>query len=130
MNLAFAKIPMGWHTVFACIAGSVVGTMLSLIIRACVKSITPFELSFLGILTILLMDILFGMIKLIPVKDKRTGQIKKWQLGSWLHMPASHRFNLKSRAAVKLNIRTTQVAAAFAFAYPLLGGLFFQSGIL
>jgi hypothetical protein len=50
--------------------------------------------------------------------------------GTWLHMPASHRFDLKARAAVKRGIRTTQIAFAFVFTYPLLGGLFFQSGIL
>jgi hypothetical protein len=44
-------------------------------------------------------------------------------------MPASHRFDLKARAAVKRGIRTTNFACAFGLAYPLLGGLFFQSGI-
>jgi len=29
--------------------------------------------------------------------------------GTWLHLPASHRFDLKARAAVKLGIRTTYV---------------------
>jgi len=50
--------------------------------------------------------------------------------GTWLHMPASHRFDLKARAAVKRGIQTTQFAVAFCLAYPLLGGLFFQSGIV
>jgi hypothetical protein len=43
-------------------------------------------------------------------------------------MPASHRFDLKARAAVKRGLRTTQFASAFGLAYPLLGGIFFQSG--
>ena len=29
--------------------------------------------------------------------------------GTWLHMPASHRFDLKARAVVKRNIQTTYV---------------------
>jgi hypothetical protein len=45
-------------------------------------------------------------------------------------MPASHRFDLKARAAVKRGIRTNQFASAFGLAYPLLGGIFFQSGIV
>ena len=45
-------------------------------------------------------------------------------------MPASHRFDLKARAAVKRGVQTCQLAAAFGFTYPVLGGLFFQSGIL
>ena len=65
-------------------------------------------------------------------------------------MPASHRFDLKARAAVKRNIQTTYVfkfayryrfqishrlfsnrhlTSGFCFIYPVLGGLFFQSGI-
>jgi hypothetical protein len=52
-----------------------------------------------------------------------------YKTGTWLHMPASHRFDLKARAAVKRCVRTTQFAITFALAYPLLGGIFFQSGI-
>jgi len=44
-------------------------------------------------------------------------------------MPASHRFDLKARALLKLAIRTTQIAVFFGFLYPILGGLFFQSEI-
>jgi hypothetical protein len=110
----------------------------------------PFESLFCPPLSLIATDILFGMIKFIPVKDKRTGQVKRWSIGmifpsfilhhtrttlshnktgTWLHMPASHRFDLKARAAVKRGIRTALFAVAFALAYPLLGGLFFQSGI-
>ena len=76
--------------------------------------------------------------------------------GTWLHMPASHRFDLKARAAVKRGILNTYVSSnlcrlflqnslilffnfvshlnrhftvSFGLAYPLLGGLFFQSRI-
>ena len=45
-------------------------------------------------------------------------------------MPASHRFDLKARAAVKRGIQTTHFTVAFGLAYPLLGGIFFQSGIV
>ena len=44
-------------------------------------------------------------------------------------MPASHRFDLRARAAVRRNLQTTQFTFAFGYTYPLLGGLFFQSGI-
>jgi hypothetical protein len=45
-------------------------------------------------------------------------------------MPASHRFDLKARGAVKRGIQTTHFTVAFGLAYPLLGGIFFQSGIV
>jgi hypothetical protein len=151
MNLAFAKIPIGGHTVCACVAASVVSVLISILMRSSVNTIVPFEVLFVGIFTLIVGDILYGMIKFIPVKDKRTDQVKTWAIGryffcfilhhtrtthlhnktgTWLHMPASHRFDLKARAAVKRGIRTTQFALTFAFAYPLLGGIFFQSGIV
>jgi hypothetical protein len=151
MNLAFAKIPIGGHTVCACVAASVVSVLISILMRSSVNTIVPFEVLFVGIFTLIVGDILYGMIKFIPVKDKRIGQVKTWAIGmifssfilhhtrtthshnktgTWLHMPASHRFDLKARAAVKRGIQTTQFASAFALTYPLLGGLFFQSGIV
>jgi hypothetical protein len=133
------------------VATSAVCVLISILIRSSVNTIVPFEVLFVGILTLIASDILYGMIKFIPVKDKRTGQVKRWSIGmifsslilhhtrtthshnktgTWLHMPASHRFDLKARAAVKRGIQTTQFASAVALAYPLLGGLFFQSGIV
>ena len=64
------------------------------------------EVSTGGILNFIVTDILFGMIKFIPVKDKRTGQTKHYGIGTFLHMPATHRFDLKARAGVKRGIQT------------------------
>jgi hypothetical protein len=150
MNLAFAKIPIGGHTVCAYVASSAVYVLILMLLRSSVNTIVPFEVLFAGILGLTAMDILYGMIKFIPVRDKRTGQVKRWSIGmifssfvihhirktftyktgTWVHMPASHRFDLKARAAVKRGIQTTQFGTAFALAYPLLGGIFFQSGIV
>jgi hypothetical protein len=149
MNLAFAKIPFGGHTVCACVALYAKDVLISILMRSSVNTVVPFEVLFMAILGFIVGDILYGMIKFIHIKDKRTGQVKTWAIGmifssfilyhtrtthshnktgTWLHMPASHRFDLKARAAVKRGLRTTQVSLAFALAYPLLGGLFFQSG--
>jgi len=81
-NLAFAKIPMGGHTVCACVAASVVAVCLSVSLRSIIETIIPFEVMFVGILSLILCDILFGMIKFIPVKDERTGQTKRWAIGT------------------------------------------------
>jgi len=135
MNLAFAKIPSGAHTVYACVALAAIVTLVSVLLRASLATIVPFEALFIGVTSCIVSDIVYGMIKFIPVKDKRTGQTKRWaigmiclshhlssshfslqdhtlhaQTGTWLHMPASHRFNPKARGAVKRNITTTYVA--------------------
>ncbi len=82
LNLAFAKIPVGRHTVCACVAASVVGVCVSISLRSIIEAIVPFEVVFVGILGLILMDILCGMIKFIPVKDERTGQTKRWAIGT------------------------------------------------
>ena len=71
-----------------------------------VTSIVPFEAPVAGILNFIVSEILFGMIKFIAVKDKRTGQTKYHGLGTFLHMPATHRFDLKARAGVKRGLQT------------------------
>ena len=81
-NLAFAKIPLGLHTVYACAAVSGTAILLSFMFRAMVGSIVPFEVLFIGIINMILCDILYGMIKFIPVKDRRTGQTKRWAIGT------------------------------------------------
>ena len=82
MNLAFAKIPIGIHTVWACLVGSFVVFVLSFLFRLGVSTILAFEAIIVGVLVPILMDILYGMIKFIPVKDKRTGQTKRWAIGT------------------------------------------------
>jgi len=81
MNLAFAKIPLGGHTVCACVAVSAVCVLISILLRSSLATIVPFEALFVGILGFIATEILFGMIKFIPVKDKRTGQYKRWSIG-------------------------------------------------
>ena len=85
MNLAFAKIPIGVHTVWACLAVSLVAIMISILLRLGVSTILPFEAIILGVLVPILMDILYGWIKFIPVKDKRTGRTKRWAIGIFSH---------------------------------------------
>ena len=82
MNLAFAKIPIGGHTVCACVAASAVNVSISILLRSSIDTIVPFESMYIGILGMILGDTLFGMIKFIPVKDKRMGQTKRWAIGN------------------------------------------------
>jgi len=83
MNLAFAKIPIGMHTVWTCLKASLAPFMLSFLFRLVVSTIIPFEVIIVAILGLIVVDILFGMIKFIPVKDKRTGQTKRWAIGTF-----------------------------------------------
>ena len=82
MNLAFAKIPIGVHTVWACITGSLFPVLLSFLLRLGVSTVVPFEAIVVGILGLFVVDIVYGMIKFIPVKNKITGQTKRWAIGT------------------------------------------------
>ncbi len=83
LNLAFAKIPIGGHTVCACVAASFKDATISLLMKTIFGTIIPFEAFFVAIIGLILGDILFGAIKIIPLKDKRTGQTKTWAIGTY-----------------------------------------------
>ena len=83
LNLAFAKIPIGLHTFSAFVAISVIATLISLSFRNTFETMVPFEAVFVGSMDFIICDAVFGMIKFIPVKDKRTGQTKKWAIGEY-----------------------------------------------
>ena len=82
INLAVAKIPIGLHTVCACIAACAIFVILLFLLRTVNGTIVPFETMLCAIPGFVICDILFGMIKFIPVKDKRTDQTKRWALGT------------------------------------------------
>ena len=82
INHAFAKIPVGVHTIFACVAASLLATCISVSLRNINGTILPFEAPVVGILSFLFTDILYGMIKFIPVKDERTGKTKRYAIGT------------------------------------------------
>ena len=83
LNLAFAKIPIGVHTVWTCLAISLIAALLSFSIRLGVSTIIPFEAIFVGALTFIIGNVLYGMIKFIRVKDKETGLTKRWAIGTF-----------------------------------------------
>ncbi len=118
----------------AMVAIGTLDTLVSILIRQVFATILPFEPLFVMNIGLFLGNVLFAMIKFIPVKDERTGQVKRWALGTnhisqisllarqehtfhthtfntgtWLHMPASHRFDPKARAAFKRAFLTTYV---------------------
>jgi len=131
MNLTFAKIPLGVHSVLSIFAASTVCVLLSLILRnLSIGTIVPFELVFISVFGILMCHILFGVFKFIPVKDQQTGRTKMYGLGTWLYMPSTHRFNLKARAAVRRSLQASTISLTFGLTYPILGGVFFQSSIV
>jgi len=128
LNFVFAKVSVGTHSALAVLFVALVAIPLSCCLRIITGSIVAFEAVFVGAVGFLLTDILYGMLKVIPVNIQ--GKTKMYNIGSWLHMPASCRFDLKTRANVKRVLHTSQFTAVFGLAYPLLGGLFFQSSTI
>ena len=81
LNLAFAKIPIGVHTLCAFMACCGICVFISLAMRSIFTTIMPFEAICIAIVGIPTCDIVYGMIKFIPVKDDRTGLTKRWGVG-------------------------------------------------
>ena len=79
---AFAKIPIGVHSMFAIAAFNLSYTLMSILLRQIVTTILPFEVVILSLSLHPLLNLLFGMLKFIPVKNERTGQVKRWAIGT------------------------------------------------
>ena len=63
------------------VVASAVSVLISILLRSSLATIVPFEVLFIGIISTIAGDILFGMIQFIPVQNKRTGQVKRWSIG-------------------------------------------------
>jgi hypothetical protein len=94
MNYAFANITIGGHTMCALVAVSSICVLISILLRSLLGTIVPFEAMFIGCLSFVVGDILYGMIKFIPVKDKRTGQTKRWAIGMTTLNQSLHLFSI------------------------------------
>jgi len=126
---AFVNIPLGLHTVLDCFARSSICVFISIVFRNMISStVIPLEMLIVSFLGVLLFTIFFKVTNCIPIRDTRTKQTKMWQIGQYF-LPASHRFDPKVTADVMRVDKTCDFGFTFACAYPLLGGIFFQSGI-
>ena len=84
MNTTFAKIPMGYHTFSAIIIVGMLCCFISFSLRKIFGSMAPLDGVLVGVLAFIFTDIAFGMTKFIPVRDRRTGQTKNYNIGTLL----------------------------------------------
>ena len=127
LRRVFLKIPMGSHILFDYFIGSFYMVLISIVIRLSSITILPFNLILITIVGIIV-DNTLNRVKFIPIQDTLTNQTKRWSILEWT-LPASHRFDLKVTVNMLRINNTFNLAMGFAFTYPVLGGLFFQSGI-
>lgn len=109
LNLAFAKIPIGRHTISACLIVSAVASFSWITVRFMYGSILPFEALIVGSIAYPLHDILFIRMNIIPVKNEHTHMSTMWSLDNWVHLPSSHRFDLQVKRATRRVVVTTYV---------------------
>ena len=89
INLAFAKIPIGFHTFLAILVCAPVVILVSVLLRLVFSSIAPFENLLAAVVGNIFVEVLYGMIKLISVKDVRTGKTKRWAIGNAFYFSLS-----------------------------------------
>ena len=118
----FANVPPGRHTaaqflVFAAGLGA-----SAVLLHELIGTPAPFGLFILYLVWFVLGERLLA-IRCLPVVDIY-GECRKWSLGSWLQLPASVRFNLKTRADLWRASSIVRLSFGFGFAYPLLAVVF------
>ena len=124
---ALLTIPLGFHAILNLLASTFLTASFSILFRSNI-TILPFEEFLVCFLSVAMDMIFYKGLHFIPVRDTRTYEPKRWEIAQWF-LPPSHRFDLKVTAGIMRVDSTCQLAYAFAFMYPLIGGLFFQSGI-
>ena len=80
--LVFAKMQLGYHTILALVLRPAVGVLVSVLTRNVFMTIVPFEPLVDAIPAILIDQVLYRKSKIIPVKDKLTGETRRWEIGT------------------------------------------------
>ena len=125
VNKTFGHINVGFHSLTTFLVNSSLYISISVILRHIIKfSILPFESMMISFLAMPFQELGFKRLRIIPC----SGTFET--LSIWMDLPAEQRYDLKARSAVKRGMLTTQICFVFGAAYPLLGGVFFQSGVL
>jgi len=123
-NFEFAAIPFGWHTVFMMMNGVFMLTVTSVFLLAVTPKHAMFPLHiFVADVLVLFLGNMITSAKLIPVRD-RFGDVKKWNIGSWLNLPASMRFDAEKRHQIKQCLTACVGVFVFVWMYPLLNSIF------
>lgn len=128
LNLEFAKVPIGLHTISATFVLGVFLCASAALLHGTIGTPQPFGFMILMVIWNTLGAFVLGL-KIIPAIDQ-DGEKRKWNLGSWIYMPPKLRFDLKTRAAVKRVFSVIFTTYLFLFAYPLLGVIFTQLGVV
>ena len=82
-NLAFARVPLGVNTPLTILVVGVLCFLMSSFFRQIFSSIFPLEQVVVGLLSFILADVLFGMIKFVPVRNQVTGKTKNYSIGAF-----------------------------------------------
>eukprot|EP00940_MAST-03C_sp_MAST-3C-sp2_P003174 g3174.t1 len=93
------------------------------------ENIFPFYLLVSVLSMIAVFNIILG-IKFIPIRNERTGMVQKWNLGSWINLDAASRFSPVARMRVKRAVTSMVASMVFLVAYPVIGGIFFNAGVV
>jgi hypothetical protein len=130
LNTAFLSIPIGWHTLrFYLYCVTVNGTLAFIFRLASGDRIPPFLHIYLAFSSILF-STYFYKIHFFKHCDERDGRIETYGINPWMKYPETMRFNTKLRNEAGTIGGLSDVSVAFAVLYPILGGIFFQAGVV
>jgi hypothetical protein len=78
---------------------------------------------------IVVLDFVFSL-KVIPIRNADTGRIKRWNIGSWINLPSSTRFDLKTRHRYRKTLTTTLILWFLFTSYLILSSVFNAQGVV
>ena len=131
LKFEFLKFPIGTYIIFDIVQTFIQAFVFSFLLRILTGlSPVPFEFLWTCILCVTIGNkIVFGP-KLIRTTNPRTKRKIRVSLKMYCDVPAKFRFDPKTEANVKLIIQFSHFSYVLGFLYPILGGVFFNSGVL
>ena len=92
-------------------------------------TLPPYTTLFDAVFYLTVLDRLFSL-KIIPVRDEHTGHVKRWNLGTWMNLPSSTRFDPKTRYQFRRTILTTMILWFLFTSYPILSAVFNEQSVV
>ena len=93
-------------------------------------SILPMDLLVIAIFVIAVVNKILIDPKIIPLTHPRSGKQVKFGLRNFMSFPPSHRFDMKAQTDALRTQSLFMTTICFAFMYPILAGIFFNSSLL
>ena len=130
LNYVYLSVPVGVHTfVYYMYSATLMGCFTCLFRIASGDRVPPLLSIYLGGTTFAVAELL-AKIPVIKHRDERDGRVERYGIRVYLLYPESMRYDKKLRKESRRFFGMFKVSTTFVLLYPILGGIFFQAGVV